>query len=299
MAEAIAQQIIEKVADKISEAAAGRAERVGQKVERLNAEAAKLSTKAERLSARAALRAEALERLAAHLETLDVWTRDEPSGRRPRFRREDIAEAAVRIADTEGLDAVSMRRLATELGAGTMTLYHYVRTKDELLTLVNDAVMGEVVVPAGQPLSSDWREAVMTIARRSRDTLLRHPWILDIADDPPLGPNFVRHFDQSMQAVSTFPGTFVDKLDVVHAVDEYTFGYCMHQRSTLYEDAMVNEEVSAYIEELVAGGDYPYLAELIADRRVADVMHEITAHTADPDRFDRNLARLLDGFERG
>ena len=53
----------------------------------------------------------------------------------------------MRIADAEGFDALSMRRLAAELDAGTMTLYHYVRTKDELLALVNDAVMGEVVVP--------------------------------------------------------------------------------------------------------------------------------------------------------
>ncbi len=62
----------------------------------------------------------------------------------------------MRIADAEGIDALSMRRLAAELGAGTMTLYHYVRTKDELLTLVTDAVMGEVVLarrPAARRLA--------------------------------------------------------------------------------------------------------------------------------------------------
>src|SRR4051812_19326705 len=217
MAEAIAQQIIDKVAEKLSVKATDRADRAGEKARRLNAEATKLTARAERMSARAALKAEALERLAAHLETLDVWTREAPAGRRPRFHRDDIAEAAVRVADTEGLEAVSMRRLATELGSGTMTLYHYVHTKDELMTLVNDAVMGELVVPPGEPLPDDWREAVMMLARRSRDVLMRHPWILDIADDPPLGPSSVRHFDQSLQAVSTFPGTFADQLDIVHA----------------------------------------------------------------------------------
>ena len=64
----------------------------------------------------------------------------------------------MRIADAEGFDALSMRRLAAELDAGTMTLYHYVRTKDELLTLVVDAVMGEVVVPADERLPDDWRD---------------------------------------------------------------------------------------------------------------------------------------------
>src|SRR5205085_6375031 len=120
--------------------------------------------------------------------------------------------------------------LAVELGAGTMTLYHYVRTKDELLTLVADAVMAEVVVPADQPLPDDWRATVATIARRSRDVLRRHPWMLDIADDPPIGPNAVHHFDQSIQAIASLPGTFADKLDLVTAVDEYTFGFCFHER---------------------------------------------------------------------
>jgi AcrR family transcriptional regulator len=291
MAEAIAQQIIDKVTEKLSAVTADRVERVGQKTAR------RLSDKAERLTMKAAMQAEALERLAAHLDTIDVWTREEPAGRRPRFRREDIADAAVRIADTEGLDAVSMRRLATEMGAGTMTLYHYVRTKDELMTLVNDAVMSEVIVPEGESLPADWRDAVATIARRSRDTLLRHPWILDIADDPPVGPNSVRHFDQSLQAISSFPGSFVDKLDIVHAVDEYTFGFCLHERSNLHEDAAIEAELGSYIEELVASGEYPSLSILLVDRSVSDVMSEIHAHTRDPERFDRNLATLLDGFE--
>ena len=93
-----------------------------------------------------------------------------------------------------------MRQIAAELGAGTMTLYHYVRTKDELLALVNDAVMGELIVPDGE-LPTDWRAAITLIAHRSRDVLQRHPWTLDIRDDPAPGPNGVRHFDQSMQAV--------------------------------------------------------------------------------------------------
>src|SRR5262249_32571353 len=101
--------------------------------------ALKAARQAERVKAKAARHAAQLDRLAAHLEALDVWTRVEPSRRRPRLSREEIAATAVRLADAEGLDALSMRRLAAELGAGTMTLYYYVRTKDELLALVTDA----------------------------------------------------------------------------------------------------------------------------------------------------------------
>ena len=115
--------------------------------EKLNEKAAKHERMADTPAKAATQRAAALDHLASHLGALDLWTRAEPPAAGPASRRDDIAEAAVRIADTEGFDALSMRRLAAELDAGTMTLYHYVRTKDELLTLVTDAVMGEVVVP--------------------------------------------------------------------------------------------------------------------------------------------------------
>lgn len=135
---------------------------------------------------------ETLDRLAAHLEAIDVWTRVDRASRKPRFSRDDIDAAATRIADTEGFEAVSMRRLAAELDAGTMTLYHCVRTKDELLTLVVDAFLGEVVLPPEQRLPRDWRVAITLIGRRTRDALRRHPWVLDITDDPSIGPNAMR-----------------------------------------------------------------------------------------------------------
>ena len=104
--------------------------------------------------------------------------------------------------------AVSMRRIAAELDAGTMTLYHYVRTKDELLTLVIDAVMGEVVVPADEPMPDrlarradvDRRAHAATRCSGTRGSSTS-PTI------PPIGPNSVRHFDQSLQAVASLPIT--------------------------------------------------------------------------------------------
>ncbi len=191
-----------------------------------------------------------------------------------------------------------MRRLAAEVGAGTMTLYHYVQTKDELLTLITDAVMGEIVLPTDDRLRADWRQAMTTIARRTRDALRRHPWILDIADDPAIGPNSVHHFDQAMQAVASLPVSLAAKLDIITAVDEYVFGYCLHQRTTLHEDTATGDEVMAYVAELVAGGDFPELSRLIDAEGLTPLWCQIQAHAHDTDRFDRNLGRLLDGIER-
>src|SRR5262249_3952253 len=107
-----------------------------------------------------------------------IWLRPEPRSRGPALSRSAIAAAALEIADTEGFDAVSMRRVAQKLGVGTMTLYHYVANKDDLITLMVDAVMGEVLVPEAD-LESGWREALTRIALRSREAFRRHRWALD------------------------------------------------------------------------------------------------------------------------
>ena len=276
--EALRQFVVDTVTEKIQEKAQRQADKIARK---------------------AAHHAEHLDHLTERLDALDVWTRVEPGRRRPRFTRADIATVALGIADAEGLDAVSMRRIATELGAGTMTLYHYVRTKDELLALLADAVMEEVVVPADQPLPDDWREAISVIGRRSRDSLRRHPWILDIADEPAIGPNSIRHFDQSMRAVASLRGTLADKLDVITAVDEYVFGFCIHERSDFLDSADVEGgHMLEYVKELVATGEYPQLAAMTSDVDLETLWGQIRAHAADPKRFDRNLARLLNGIEQ-
>lgn len=300
--DAITDKVTEKVARKLDQAAektSAKLDAAAAKTEaKLSQSAAKLERQTDRLHRHERQSADAFERLASHLDTLEVWTRGAGGGRRPRFTRDELATAAVRIADTEGFEALSMRRLAAELGAGTMTLYHYIKTKDELLTLVNDAVMGEVLVDG--PLPASWREAISLIADRSRQCLQRHPWILDLTEDPAIGPNQMRHFDQSMEAVSGLGGSLFDRLDVVTAVDEYVFGYCVHARHHLHDEAQqahYSEELVGYMEELLASGDYPHLQELAIEHPVSEFMELANQHSSDPGRFQRNLDRLLDGIE--
>ena len=250
----------------------------------------------EKLHRKVEQHAEKMGRLGPLDGALDLWLRTEPGARKPRFTRDQIASAALRIADTDGLGGLSMRRLAADLDAGTMTLYHYVRTKDELLALINDAVMGEVGVPPTEELPTDWRAAMTTIARRTRAAFERHPWVFDIASDTVPGPNGMRHFDQSLQAVASL-ATMADKLDVIFAVDEYVFGYCLSAReeaSTASDDM-----IPSYLEELARSGDYPETEALLDAHGMEGVWSQISSYRRDADRFDRNLARLLDGLHRG
>jgi AcrR family transcriptional regulator len=268
--------------------------RPGKQPRKTAAKVTKAAAKATLMATSAASIAERLD----HLDSVDVWTRGASKTRQPRLTRDKIASAALRIADEEGLDALSMRRLAAELDVGTMSLYHYVKTKDELFTLVLDELLGEVLVPHPVALPRHWREAMTLIAHRTRAALQRHPWALDIADEPPISPNAIRHFDQALQALASLDAALPVKLDLLTAVDEYVFGYCLQSRTHLNADTADNPVLLGYVQTLLDGGDYPTLRSMIAEVGAERLWTDIHSHLRDASRFDRNLSRLLDGFTR-
>ena len=138
-----------------------------------------------------------------------IWLRPEPNDRRPRFNREQITAAVLKIADSEGFDALTMKRIADELDCGTMTLYYYVRTKADLVTLMHDAILAEILLPQ---LPAGWREAVSAIARRTRDVLLAHPWSVASLNGAQFGPNAMRHVEQSLEALDALALDPAEKL---------------------------------------------------------------------------------------
>ena len=230
-----------------------------------------------------------------------IWARPGPGARKPRFSREQIAAAALAIADAEGFDAVSIRRVAAELGAGTMSLYRYISAKSDLVALMDDAIMGESLVPDGQ-LPADWREALALIARRTRASLQRHPWALQAlqgrgaaGQDGPFGPNGLRHFEQSLAAVAGAPLDTPAKLDLLAIVDDYVFGHVLRSgeeqaRADSSKDGHA-AAVASYLQDQLDSGQYPLIAGLAQDP-AAQAM-------ADPgrsdERFERGLRALLDG----
>ena len=120
------------------------------------------------------------------------------------------------------------------------------------------------------------------IAHRTRDALTRHPWMLDIADDPAIGPNSVRHFDQSPPGAPGLDVPLGSKLDVLMAVDEYVFGYCLHQRTTFDEDPAATAEMMTYVGELLGSGDFPELARLVEGEGLSETWSRIHVHAHDP-----------------
>jgi AcrR family transcriptional regulator len=259
--------------------------------------AEKAAAKRNRRTSQGRMQADAIELLSERLSALDFWTRVPPGERRTRITRDELAAAALHIADTEGFAALSMRRLATEVGVGTMTLYHYVHNKDELLTLLFDAVMGEIAFPEGEELPVEWRPALVAIAERTRNVMTRHPWMFDIADDPPFGPNSVRHFDQTLAALSSLPGSLAEKLDIAALVDEFVFGFCLHERNNARASQDIESKLLDYVATLVETDAYPTLRRLTDDMGIDAVWDEVRRSTIAPDRFEKHLNLLLDGIE--
>jgi AcrR family transcriptional regulator len=228
-----------------------------------------------------------------------IWARAEPGGRRPRYTREQIAAVALALADREGMDAVSMRRIALELGAGTMTLYHYVRTKADLADLMDDTIMSEVLVPDGE-LSPNWREALTQIAIRSRDAFVRHPWAFEGLRGARGGPNGMKHFEQTLAAVASLDLPFAEKLEVALVVDDYVFGYVMRSVRVHAEDPaeeLRRTAALAYLGSLLETGDYPHIEQAFAGLDVMEGVSMMEAVYGDPGRFERGLEQLLDGIE--
>jgi AcrR family transcriptional regulator len=215
-----------------------------------------------------------------------VWAR-EKQARRPALSRDIIVDAGIRIADAEGVEAVSIRRVAADLGVRPMSLYTHIEHKEDLLTLMRDRVNAEVLL--GDDLPADWRVALTTIARRTRDVVLRHRWMIDV-HDMALGPNALRHLEESLIAVRPLTADPVIATHVLFAVDRFVMGH-VSSSLTRHDDIMANEMTGAYLERLLASGEFEELARAIA-------AGALFAGEASPDPvFERGLAWLLDGIE--
>lgn len=215
-----------------------------------------------------------------------IWMRPEKSahGPAPAHSRDRIAAVAIGIADAEGIDAVSMRRIAKELGTGAMTLYRYLPAKEDLYAVMIDQAVGfEAQEPTG-----DLREDLATLARRHRRTLRRHPWLAPLlANRPIMGPNVLRGTERDLALLG---GPIDVALDVYNLIRNWVTGAVQAElsgadRSTADRVAW-QRRMGPYLTTLLATGDFPHLARMIASADYGD---------ADT-RFENGLAILLTGI---
>lgn len=223
-----------------------------------------------------------------------------PSRRARSLSRDEIVQAAITVADAEGPDAVSMRRIARELNAGAMSLYWHISAKEELLDLMIDAVQGEMEPP--EP-SGDWRADLEAIARNQRAALHRHRWVMDfMGGRPPMGPNSLRNGERGLAALRGLGVDGASAIKVLMTVTTYVMGAVLRELQEMRGEQIWKRELEAlsedetrklmteYFDWLRASGRYPLLMEMIDEGVDPDA-----SETRD-ERFEFGLGCLLDGI---
>ena len=225
-----------------------------------------------------------------------VWSRPEPEQRTPKppLNRASIVAAAIGLADAEGLDAVSIRRVAAILEARPMTLYRYIGSKEDLLDLMFDELVGRVMneppmLERNSRLPEDWQRSVVWFAVRKRRLCLTHPWVVTLYGRRPLvGPNTLELLERSIVWLRPLTTDTRKAIYVINAVDDYTMG---HVSRELAFGAQASAEWQAAMRPYLAGladsGRFPNLAEVL--RAPAENDADYT--------FELGLDWLLDGIK--
>ncbi|RPF32342.1 TetR/AcrR family transcriptional regulator [Streptomyces sp. TLI_185] len=223
-----------------------------------------------------------------------IWARPERTGRgpRPAYTRADIAAAAVKVADEGGLDAVSMRHVAAELGCGTMSLYNYVPRKEDLYELMVDAVSGEHEL--WEP-SGDWRADMRRVAQQTRALMHRHPWLTRLMS-PVYGfsPNALRYLEHCLACLDPLDARYGMKMQLVGMLNGCVTSYVATELAAAERTRSLPwsaEEEStvriAYLGGALAGGAYP---------RMAAAFTEDSGPIDLDGAFELMVERMLDAF---
>ena len=203
--------------------------------------------------------------------------------------RERVLRAALALADTRGIDSLTMRNLGADLGVEAMSLYNHVANKDDILDGIVDLVFSEIEVPSDR---ADWKIAMRRRGISVRDVLVRHPWATSLMQSRSRpGPATLRHND-SVIGILRKAGFTVDLAAHAFSVmDGYIYGFALQQVNLPSRTSEESAELAQTILEQLQADQYPHFAEMITEYALKpgyDYSKE----------FEFGLDLILDGLER-
>ena len=221
-----------------------------------------------------------------------IWPRESlqpPQPGKPPLTRDQIVAAAIGIADEQGIDALSIRRIATRLGVGATTLYWHVKSKDDLFELMYDSTTAEIELP--EP-TGDWRADLRDLALRTHEGHVRHRWLILLGIQPSIGPNLQRYADYVNRVLGPVGLGLQARTDTMAILNNYIFGFAhretawerLRERAGLTGDQW-QERLDNYLEQ--ARGTDSELAALIQSR----------LYLTSQDNFELGLECVLDGID--
>jgi AcrR family transcriptional regulator len=227
--------------------------------------------------------------MAAEGSAPSIWLRPERAavGRPAQHSRAEITAIAIAIADGEGLDAVSMRRVAAELGTGAASLYRYVETRDELLDLMTDASASEYLLP--EP-TGDWLGDLLAVGEQSRAISRRHPWLpgLIVTRPPSIGPNGVALLEHVLAALAPHPADITAKMEAFAMLNGLTAAFVLNE---LAGGSAAQQRIIGYLQHVIASGERPRLARLLSQPLAVGATAPAPA-----DRYPDIMRRVLTGL---
>jgi AcrR family transcriptional regulator len=215
-------------------------------------------------------------------------TQTDPSAKpRAPLSRERVLRAALVLADTGGIESLTMRKLGQELQVEAMSLYNHVAGKDDILDGIVDLVFSEIALPSGP---ADWKTAARERAISAREALRRHPWatsLMHSRTNP--GPASLRHHDSVLGSLRKAGFPLVMAAHAVSVIDGYVYGFALQQANMpLHTPEQVAEVGENILRQLAH--EYPNLAEMITD-------HAMKPDYDYSDEFEFGLDLILDGLE--
>ena len=203
--------------------------------------------------------------------------------------RERVLAAAVALADRGGIESLSMRKLAQELGVEAMSLYHHVANKDDILDGLVDVVFGEIDLPTGE---DGWRAAMRQRAISAREALRRHPWATGLMESRPTpGAANLRHHD-AVLGVLRGAGFSVELAAHAYSLlDSYIYGFALQEASLPFHTPEEAAQVAQAIMAEFPAAEYPHLTEIAVD-------HVLQPGYDYGNEYLFGLDLILDGLER-
>ena len=214
-------------------------------------------------------------------------TRDADATYHVPLTREAVVHAAVALADMWGVESLTIRKLAHELGAAPMALYRHIANKDELLDGMVDVVFGEIEVPTD---AENWKRVLRQRGISARKALLRHPWAIGLMESR-LSPGSasLKHHNAVLGTLRDAGFSFKAAVHAYSVLDSYMYGFALQEKSLPFE----TPEESAEVAKATVGsyaGEYPYLAEVVTEFGKSGYDYA--------EEFESGLDLILDGIER-
>lgn len=208
---------------------------------------------------------------------------------RAALSRDRVLRAAIDLADGSGIESLTMRNLAKELGVEAMSLYYHVANKDDILDGMVDAVFSEIDIPSGEAY---WRTAMRARAISVRESLSAHPWATNLMQsriNP--GPALLEHHDSVIRSLREAGFSVEMAAHAFSALDAYIYGFALQEISLPFDNPEELAAITEVILEQIPPDEYPYLTEMAIE------------YTMKPgydygNEFEFGLDLILDGLER-